>query len=90
MRELTPEEEKELAELEALEQEELEKDTPSGLERGVAGVAGAVQGATFGFADEMMSAQKTVNDLIGTAYNEVKSKGLQGIPDTLATAGETY
>ena len=90
MRELTPEEEKELAELEALEQEELEKDTPSGLERAAAGVAGAVQGATFGFADEIASAQKTVNDLIGTAYNEVKSKGLQGIPDTLATAGETY
>ena len=89
MSELTPEEEKELAEYEALEQAEAEEAKPGTLEKVGAGIAGAAQGATFGLADEILGVQKTVEDLTQTAYNQVKSKGLQGIPDTLATAGET-
>ena len=55
-----------------------------------AGVVGATQGLTFGLGDEIAAAHLTKDQLIQEGIKNVKAKGLQGIPDTLATIGDKY
>jgi hypothetical protein len=64
------------------------EDSDSGALKAFA--TGAAQGVTFGLSDEIAATGETAVDTVKTAVAEVKSKGLQGIPDTLATIGDTY
>lgn len=80
---------KRLAELRAKQTGDL-SETSSIKEATLAAGAGALQGATFGFADEVGAAIETGLDVAQEVGKEAMAKGLSGVDMNLAEIGEQY